>query len=136
MRQRTQSVQDGKFRTALENMRYRTCTDEDIKFLKTLINNKKHMLSQKKFNKVPIIVRYNIHRDVINREGARMYASRNMQQMYTFYSVDKLAPEQNPKEGRIRGRKKKSSLQHLNPILQKVVWDLYPCSSGNIAGKL
>ena len=103
MRQRTQSVQDGKFRTALENMRYRTCTDEDIKFLKTLINNEKHMLSQKKFNDVPIIVRYNIHRDVINREGAHMYASRNMQQMYTFYSVDKLAPEQNLKEGRIRG---------------------------------
>src|SRR5882762_3561771 len=34
MRQRTQTPEDGKLRTALEIMRYAACTPEDIKFLK------------------------------------------------------------------------------------------------------
>jgi len=34
MRQKTQTAEDNKLRTALENMRYAACTDEDIKFLK------------------------------------------------------------------------------------------------------
>ena len=35
MRQKTQTVEDAKLRTALENMRYAACTPEDIKFLKS-----------------------------------------------------------------------------------------------------
>jgi hypothetical protein len=35
MRQRTQTEEDAKLRTTLENMRYAACTLEDIKFLKT-----------------------------------------------------------------------------------------------------
>ena len=34
MRQKTQTAQDTKFRTALENMRYSACTEEDIAFLR------------------------------------------------------------------------------------------------------
>src|SRR6204780_1022109 len=37
MRQRKQTAEDAKLRTALENMRYAACTPEDIKFLKTRI---------------------------------------------------------------------------------------------------
>ena len=37
MRQRTQTAEDNKLRTALENMRYAACTHEDIKFLKSRI---------------------------------------------------------------------------------------------------
>jgi PIF1-like helicase len=37
MRQRTQTAEDAKLRTALENMRYAACTPEDNKFLKTQI---------------------------------------------------------------------------------------------------
>ena len=37
MRQRTQTPEDAKLRTALENMRYVACTPEDIKFLKSQI---------------------------------------------------------------------------------------------------
>jgi len=37
MRQKTQTVEDAKLRTALENMRYAACTPEDIKFLKSRI---------------------------------------------------------------------------------------------------
>ena len=136
MRQKTQTEEDAQFRTALENMRYRSCTDKDIRFLRTLINNDKNKLSDKRFIDVPIIVRYNVHRDVINREGARMYASRNGLPLTTFFSIDKIAPQDNPKEGRTRGRKKQSALQHLNKVLQNIVWNLTPCSTGNVAGKL
>src|SRR6267378_4365561 len=37
MRQKTQTAEDAKLRTALENMRYAACTPEDIKFLKSRI---------------------------------------------------------------------------------------------------
>jgi hypothetical protein len=39
MRQKVQSEDDTKFRTALENMRYKACTPADISFLRTLISN-------------------------------------------------------------------------------------------------
>ena len=35
MRQTNQSEDDVKLRTALENMRYKSCTPEDITFLRT-----------------------------------------------------------------------------------------------------
>ena len=35
IRQNTQSVEDAKLRTALENMRYAACTSDDIKFLRS-----------------------------------------------------------------------------------------------------
>ena len=37
MRQRKQTVEGVKLRTALENMRYAACTPEDIMFLKSRI---------------------------------------------------------------------------------------------------
>ena len=37
MRQRTQTPEDAKLRTALENIKYSVCTPEDIKFLKNQI---------------------------------------------------------------------------------------------------
>jgi len=40
MRQNTKSTRDTSFRTALENMRYAQCTEDDIKFLRTLIAGK------------------------------------------------------------------------------------------------
>jgi len=37
MQQNKQSFDDAKLRTALENMRYKACTPEDIEFLHTRI---------------------------------------------------------------------------------------------------
>jgi hypothetical protein len=37
MRQKLQSAEDAQFRTALENMRYAPCTQNDIELLKTRI---------------------------------------------------------------------------------------------------
>src|SRR5258705_2672554 len=63
MRQRTQTAQDAKMRTALENMRYAACTPEDIKFLKTRIAGRRPdqpKLSDKEIRNVSIITALNV----------------------------------------------------------------------------
>jgi hypothetical protein len=62
MRQTEMSEDDKKFRTALMNMRYAACTNDDLEFLKTLhtnnnINNKS--LSSSNFRNVSIITSLN-----------------------------------------------------------------------------
>ena len=95
MRQRSQSSKDTKFRTALENMRYKSCTNEDIDFLRTLIANNGSILSQKKFAHVPIITSYNSHRDAINTKRCRLFASRYNKNLISFYSLDTIASNTN-----------------------------------------
>ena len=66
MRQRKQTVQDVKLRTALENMRYAACTPEDIKFLKSRIAGRRSdqpKLSDKEFRNVSIITALNAQKD-------------------------------------------------------------------------
>ncbi len=67
MRQKTQTPEDAKLCTALENMRYRACTDEDISFLRSLIAGKsegRKKLNQKRVRDVSVITGLNIHRDL------------------------------------------------------------------------
>src|SRR5882757_7072963 len=69
MRQRTQTPEDTKLRTALENMRYAACTPEDIVFLKTRIAGRRPeqpKLSNKEFRNVSIITALNAQKDRIN----------------------------------------------------------------------
>src|ERR1700692_1029594 len=52
MRQKLQSLEDAKFRKALENMRYKACTQEDIEFLHSRTTGpgiKKPKLAEKNF---------------------------------------------------------------------------------------
>jgi hypothetical protein len=77
MRQAEQSDEDTKLRTALENMRYKSCTLEDIAFLRTRIagrgpNDPK--LAQKRFRNVSIITGRNAERDMINELGCERFA--------------------------------------------------------------
>ena len=64
MRQNTQSSEDACFRTALENMRYAQCTQDDIEFLKTRIASKnpgQPNISKKRFRNVSIITELKIN---------------------------------------------------------------------------
>jgi hypothetical protein len=57
MRQKTQTPEDVKLRTAFENMRYAAYTPEDIKFLKSRIAGRRPdqpKLSDKEFKNVSI----------------------------------------------------------------------------------
>src|SRR6267154_2022701 len=92
MRQRTQTADNTKLRTALENMRYAVCTPEDIKFLKSRIAGRcpdQPNLSDKEFRNVSIITALNAQKDRINELGSAHFATETGQTLTDFYSIDR-----------------------------------------------
>jgi hypothetical protein len=103
MRQTEKSPEDSKLRTALENMRYKACTAEDIAFLHTRISGlgpDKPKLAQKWFRNVSIITAWNAHKDQINRLGSERFARENGQKLMTFYSKDQWADDDDNRSNR------------------------------------
>jgi hypothetical protein len=73
MRQNKQSKEDAKLRTALENMRYASCTLDDIQFLRSWIAGKgqdQPNLADKQYHNVSIITAFNASKDRINQLGS------------------------------------------------------------------
>ena len=92
MRQKIQSPEDAKFHKALENMRYKACTQEDIAFLCTHITGpgtSRPKLAEKDFRNVSIITAWNSQKDRINDLGSAQFAKETNQQLMDFYSTDK-----------------------------------------------
>src|SRR5882762_9733386 len=143
MRQRTQTVEDGKLRTALENMRYAACTPEDIKFLKTQIAGKRSdqpKLSGQDFRNVSIITALNSQKVRINELGSVRFAAETSQTLTHFFSIDKFGTPPDAAEKRPRGKKSKASGKHVsNEIshsLQKIIWNLPHSATSHFPGKL
>jgi PIF1-like helicase len=91
-RQQFQSEKDSKFRKALENMRYKACTHDDIQFLQSRIAGKcpnDPKLAQKRFRNVSVITALNTQKDMINQLGCQRFATENNQVLTSFYSIDK-----------------------------------------------
>ena len=89
MRQKHQSTEDAQFRTALENMRFKACTPEDIIFLRTLMSSKlpgRHSICDEDFRNDSIITGTNLHKDEINRLSAIRFAQETGQSLVDFYS--------------------------------------------------
>ncbi|KAJ7907704.1 hypothetical protein B0H13DRAFT_2233402 [Mycena leptocephala] len=79
---------------SLENMRYRSCTAEDIKFLRTRIASDKPghpNLDSVLFRNVSVITAWNVHKDAINQLGAKRFAQDTRQELHEFYSIDRLS---------------------------------------------
>src|SRR6202790_4921789 len=117
MRQRKQTAEDAKPRTALENMRYAACTPEDIKFLKTRIAGRQSdqpKLSDKEFRNVSIITALNAQKDRINELGSVRFAAETGQTLTDFYSIDRFGSSPDAAEKRSRGRKSKASGKHVS----------------------
>jgi len=94
MRQDQQSEEDDKFRRALENMRYKACTPEDISFLRTRIagpGDKRPKLAQKHFRNISIITTGNPQKDRINELGNLCFSQEAKQELVNFYSYDEWA---------------------------------------------
>ena len=92
MRQAKQTPEDAKLRTALQNMRYKSCTPDDILFLCTRIAGKgpnDPKLAQKRFRNVSVITARNAQRDKINELGTERFAAENDQMLHSFYSIDR-----------------------------------------------
>jgi len=144
MRQAQQSAEDSMLRTALENMRYKSCTPEDITFLRTRIAGKgpnDPKLAQKRFRNVSVITARNAQRDKINELGCERFAAENAQNLTSFYSIDRW---RNLDESRgKKGRPKKPLIDPvrktnmLSPDLQNILWEQPPASSDkHVAAKL
>src|SRR5258705_10810589 len=143
MRQKTQTAEDAKLRTALENMRYAACTPEDIKFLKSRIAGRRSeqpKLSNKEFRNVSIITALNAQKDRINELGSVHFAAETGQTLTHFYSIDRFGSPPDAAEKRSRGRKSKASGKHvsngISPALQKIIWNLPPSATNHFPGKL
>jgi len=147
MRQKTQTEADGKLRTALENMRYASCTPEDIAFLRTLIAGRcetSPRLSDPRFRNVSIITVRNNQRDRINEEGSRRFAEDHNLELTDFYSLDELAGGDSHKtkqRRRKRGMKKTDALKEptlsgLTRADQEALWECHPHMSDHMPAKL
>lgn len=93
MRQRTQTDNDAKFRTLLENLRYKACTEEDIAVLRSRIVSREDSiksLTNPNFRNASVITSWNTYRDKLNDMGSTRFAKEHSQELVHFYSVDRL----------------------------------------------
>ena len=140
MRQTEMSEDDKKFRSALSNMRYAACTEDDLQFLKTLHvnrNQKEKTLSDPNFRNVSIITSLNTQKDQINESCSIRFARDTGQRLTHFYSIDKVG---NTKLGRKkRGSRVSKTISGSTAIpidIQKTLWDSSPHTSEHFPGKL
>ena len=142
MRQRTQSEQDSRLRTALENMRYKSCTPADIDFLYSRISSAhpdRVTVANENFIRVPIITALNIHKDEINAIGAERFARESNQELIDFYSDDSIASRncQTNRQSTHKASRKNTKLDDISNELQVHLWAQLPSeNSMKIAGKL
>ena len=136
MRQTTQSKEDTKLRTALENMRYAACTQDDIVFLNTLVakNLRSHVFTDPEFRNVSVITAWNNQKDEFNEQGSARFGTDNDQQLTDFYSIDSLGPQDEKRQKKRQTRRRQP--RKMSAELQKALWDCSPCCSENIASKL
>ena len=128
MRQRSQTPDDVKLRKALENMRYKACTTEDIAFLRTRISSSapgRASICDDNFRNVSIITGTNLHKDEINRLGALRFAQESGQILNHFYSDD--TEKVNTKEA--ESGKNAKHMKLLTNEVQKALWSSPPSST-------
>ena len=144
MRQKLQTVEDVKFRKALENMRYRACTQEDIAFLHTRTTGPgadKPKLAEKDFQNVSIITAWNSQKDRINELGSARFAKETNQHLIDFYSSDKwVIYEDIPEKVTGHKRRKRVKATESNTSITKAdqekLWELPHHATQHFPGKL
>jgi len=132
MRQKSQSEEDSKLRTALENMRYAACTPEDIAFLRTRVvgsSPSAPSFTDPELRHVSIITSWNAQKDKINELGCERYASDTGQTLTSFYSFDRPV-------GGDGISKSKGVTAILTPKRKEALWSSPPCTSDHIPGCL
>ena len=132
MRQKNQMQRDAKFRTALENMRYKRCTPEDIAFLRSHISSSlpgRPCIADKEFRDVAIITANNVQKDAINVMGCSRFAHETNQTLVDFFSEDSIssASEHDNTRGRkVAGQALRMKHKVLTNAIQDALWD-QPC---------
>ena len=141
MRQKEASEADKSLRTALENMRYASCTTQDIAFLKSRVaglDRGRPQLTEPRFRNVSIITAYNSQKDRINAMGTTRFEAETGVELHNFYSTDLLngKSEVNNKKRKGKGSRPRKQRYELNSVVQNQLWDAPPSTSDHIAGKL
>ena len=140
MRQTAQSKEDTKLRTALENMRYAACTQEDIAFLNTLVAKKSQkdtaIFTDPEFRNVSVITAWNNQKDQFNERGSARFAADNKQQLTNFYSIDSLGPQDENGRTKNKKRTRRKRSHTMSAKLQEALWDRTPSSSEHVPSKL
>ncbi|KAJ3917034.1 hypothetical protein F5877DRAFT_91440 [Lentinula edodes] len=128
MRNTGLSEADIKYRKALENMRYKSCTADDIRFLNTLVSSKaegRPFIGSKPWRDAPIIVGQNNEKDEINRMGCIRFATETKQKLCNFYSDDIISSKSETTRGKNAFKNTKaSSINKISMELQKILWDI------------
>ncbi|KAI0037523.1 hypothetical protein FA95DRAFT_1585574 [Auriscalpium vulgare] len=140
MRQRSQTERDAQFRTALENMRYKSCTAQDIALLRSRIKGPQNPdvdPNHPNFRFVSVITAFNSQRDQINTTMSERFAQETNQVLKPFYSVDKWKARE-PTSARPKGRqldpKRKSN--NVPPDMQAKLHSLPHGATMHIPGVL
>ncbi|TFK60855.1 hypothetical protein BDN72DRAFT_778880, partial [Pluteus cervinus] len=131
MRQTGNSITNAKFRDALNNLRYKACTNDDLELLSTRCHNDKTgpKLTDIEYRDVSIITSLNICKDVINNLGSARFAAETNQELHTFYSNDCVDVNGGTKKRRVFSGT-------LTDDIQDMVWNMSPSFNDNIPGKL
>ncbi|KAF6744179.1 hypothetical protein DFP72DRAFT_826254 [Ephemerocybe angulata] len=138
MRQTAQEPEEIAFRQALENLRYRDCTADDIALLRSRIATTNDQLSvdHTSFKNVSIITSLNRDKDQINKSNSARFAAENGEALEDFYSFDKMS---NAEPKRVDPKKKRrvySKAKSISKSMQVGLWNQPPCTSEQIPGKL
>jgi hypothetical protein len=146
MRQRQQTKKDAQLRQALTNMRYKSCTPEDITFLRSCVTSQlpgRASITSDDFRNVSIITALNIHKDEINRLGSLRFAQETQQNLVEFFSEDSFNVPvdvdvlQKIKSHKRRGRRLRKKPMVLTENLQKSLWNQPPSTNDKgVPGKL
>jgi hypothetical protein len=133
MRQKNQSVEDDKLCKALENMRYKDCSHEDIQFLRTQITSQlpgRPTINHPDFKFLSIITAKNAQKDEINQLGCQLFAQHTGQELFEFFSDDTLKSLDDLEKGKKSHLKVKKKLTKLTMMQQRILWSL-PHSSAD-----
>ncbi|KAI0055032.1 hypothetical protein BV25DRAFT_1762200, partial [Artomyces pyxidatus] len=139
MRQKTQSPDDARFRKALENMRYKSCTPEDYDLILSRVpgpQNPSVDLGHPDFRYISVITAWNSQRDQINKMGCQKFAQDTGQYLTNFYSVDRMqsANASDKIDGRTLDVRRRKDV--VPTALQKKLQDLPHAATGNVPGTL
>ncbi|KDQ25067.1 hypothetical protein PLEOSDRAFT_1047729 [Pleurotus ostreatus PC15] len=128
MRQKLQTPDDVKFRTALENMRYKACTPEDVIFLRSRVSANfqgRSSICEANFRSVSIITARHVNKDAINELGAIRYAAENGDKLQSFYCEDTVQPISD--KAAVKNRRRHVKV-NVSESVQKLLWQ-QPSSS-------
>ncbi|PPR07987.1 hypothetical protein CVT24_002699 [Panaeolus cyanescens] len=132
MRQLGDSLEERAFQTALQNLRFKACTEKDYNLLKSRVpkHNPSLSLNSEPWKNVSIITARNCDKDLFNSIHAERFANEIGQQLHTFYSEDRLITST------VKGNRVSYGSKSLSRGEQEALWRQPSNTSDQIPGCL